>query len=253
MTARLKIGIMSVIYGGGAEAYLKNFKNQAIKLSKHLLPLVVDHGGHAFNRNDFEQLGIRYICQNNKGFSSGVNLGSSCLFEQCSYVYVFNPDLLFDFEEMNRLVDNNLPDFCVLSVLENGIDRSVYYYSVLTGAVSSYKKPFTFPFFNGAAFGWSKQVFSLTKGFDDRYFLYFEDVDFSKKLAACEIHINVIATKSFTHAVGGSRSGESKAIIEKVSAVSAILFAVKWLWWNPFILLRYVLKWMLASVRYRNV
>ncbi len=245
-----KYGVVSVIYGRGAETYLANLCKQQGSICEDFKLLVVDHGGHDFAPEDFETFGVEYVRRDNLGFSAGVNFGSRRLFKECDFVYVLNPDLKFDINELKNINELARTDFSVLSVKENGKSESIYHYSYLTGSVHKEKHIFTFPFFNGAAFLWSKEVFELTSGFDERYFLYYEDVDYALKIRRRNIYIQVIETTSFEHEVGGSRSGETKLMIEQISAASALLFTRKWFFWNPILWARYLMKLAMAPMRY---
>ena len=80
--------------------------------------------------------------------------------------------------------------------------------------------------------------------------LYFEDLDYSRKLYVNNVIINKIETINLIHEVGGSRALQKRIDIERIAAISGIRFATKWFPWNLWLIMRYMLKWLLAPFRY---
>ena len=251
-SALKKFGIVVVLFGRGANDVLQNYPAIFEKLNALSIPVVfVDHGGHLFQANDFVREHITYLAQENKGFGSGVNLGCRTLFQSCEYAIVLNPDLLLSVEELLNVGTNLDKPFAVLETQEGGVKRSIRYFNKLTGIISDQSSAFSVPYFNGAAFSMSKELFEKTEGFDEKFFLYFEDIDFSMQLARLSIPMELIKTNSFIHEVGGSqiegRAGSS--FIQKSGAKSALRLTYKWFPWNLWLYVRYSLKWLLAEFR----
>lgn len=248
----MKIGLLTVIYGEGAGKYIRNIDAQTTKLDHRFCQLVVDHGSHDFSKKDFESRSIAYFQSKNLGFSSGVNIGLFQIFNQlkCEYVIVLNPDIQYKFDELNELQGALNEDFYVLEVIEHGEKKSIQYYSYLTGKISTSEKYFSFPYFNGAGFCISNNLYNRIGGFDIAFFLYFEDLDYSRKLYVNNVIINKIETTNLIHEVGGSRALQKRVDIERIAAISAIRFTIKWFPWNLWLIMRYMLKWLLAPFRY---
>lgn len=251
-TALKKFGVVVVLYGAGANDVLQNYPAIFEKLNSLSIPVIlVDHGGHQFQADDFSREHITYLTQENRGFGSGVNLGCLKLFQSCEYAIVLNPDLHFSVEELLNIGANLDKPFAVIETQEGGVKRAIRYFNKITGVISDQSSQFSVPYFNGAAFCISKELFAKTGGFDEKFFLYFEDIDFSIQLARLFIPIGLIKTNSFVHEVGGSqievRAGSS--FIQKLGAMSALRLTYKWFPWNLWLYVRYSLKWLLAEIR----
>ena len=102
-------------------------------------------------------------------------------------------------------------------------------------------------YFNGPAFTLSKVCFEKVGGFDERYFLYFEDLDFSIKLHAHGFPLNIVKSKSFIHTPASSSSNIAKR--ERIAAISGLKFTFKHLKLNLFLYIRYIIKYIFSSCR----
>lgn len=245
-----RFGVVVVIYGSGAQKVLGSYARIYEKLDLQGIPVViVDHGGHDYLPNEFIRPNITYLSQKNHGFGSGVNLGCRKLFDSCEYAFVLNPDLDFSVDEIIQVGSKLSNPFYVLKVQEFGKDCSIFYYNRLTGVITNRPSSWGVPYFNGAAFCISKECFSLTGGFDESFFLYFEDVDFSLQLRRQGIPLEIIDTTSFVHEVGGSRTAGMNAFIQKAAACSGLRLVRKWFCLNLWLYIRYSLKWLLSEVR----
>lgn len=247
-----KYGIVVVLYSKGASDALQNYPAIFERLNALEIPVVfVDHGAHAFGRKDFSRENILYIKQENKGFGSGVNLGCRALFKSCEYAIVLNPDLRFSVEELLYVGANLSRPFAVIETQERGIKRAIRFFNKLTGIISDHVSTLAVPYFNGAAFSISKELFEKTGGFDEGFFLYFEDIDFSLQLNQLSIPLEVIKTNSFVHEVGGSQieGRTGSGFIQKSGAKSALRLIYKWFPWNLWLYSCYSLKWLLAEFR----
>ncbi|BDT78432.1 glycosyltransferase family 2 protein [Polynucleobacter yangtzensis] len=243
-------GVVVVVYGAGARKVLENYPAIYEELGRNNIPVViVDHGAHEYDPQDFIRPNIRYLKQENKGFGAGVNLGCRELFKKCEYAFVLNPDLEFSISELLDFgAELNLP-FYVLQVKEFGNVCAIFYYNRITGLIANSPSLGAISYFNGAAFCISKACFQRTKGFDENFFLYFEDVDFSMQLHRLNIPLEILPTNTFVHEVGGSRTKGMEIFIQRAAAQSALRLVRKWYWFNPWLFIRYSLKWLLAGVR----
>lgn len=250
----MKIAILSVIYGNGASKFLNNFiYSNAKKESKNFfLKLVVDHGFHEVPKRVWIENDILYYQQQNKGFGAGVNSGLKVLFDdyECDYVIVMNPDITFSYDELINKCKNLNKDFYVFQLDENGIKKSIIYYSYFSGKINQNKSFFSVPFFNGAAFIISKKIFKSNIKFDERYFMYFEDIDLSITLHRMNICINIINTKYMFHEVAGCSNINNRVIIEREAAISGLIFTKKNYPLNIILYVRYIIKYIFAGFRY---
>ncbi|MBU3563611.1 glycosyltransferase family 2 protein [Polynucleobacter sp. Tro8-14-1] len=245
-----KFGVVVVLHGKGANDVLQNYPAIFEKLDALSIPVVlVDHGAHSFGEKDFVRNNIEYISQENKGFGSGVNQGCRALFKSCQYAIVLNPDLHFAVEELLDIGSGLSNSFGVIETQEHGIKRGIRFYNQFTGVVSDNPSRYTVPYFNGAAFCVSKELFEKTGGFDEKFFLYFEDLDYSMQLKSLSIPLAIIQSNSFVHKVGGTREHGKSLEIERAASLSGLRFVYKWLTWNIWLYVRYCLKWILANHR----
>jgi N-acetylglucosaminyl-diphospho-decaprenol L-rhamnosyltransferase len=81
---------------------------------------------------------------------------------------------------------------------------------------------------NGAIVACAPQVWDKVGGFDERFFLYFEDLDLSVRLAQHGIPVIVLAGFQVIHEGGQSTAG-SRSVQRYHYIRSQILFARKWL------------------------
>lgn len=243
-------GVVVVVYGKGADCVLKNYPAIYEQLASKGVPIaIVDHGGHAYLPECFMRQGITYLRQDNRGFGAGVNLGCKNVLESASHAIVLNPDLDFDVNELYQVGNCLLGQFSVIQTQERGKKQAIMYYSHITGIAGDSPLLGGIPYFNGAAFSISRDAFKDTSGFDENFFLYFEDVDFSLKLAQKNIPMKVIETNSFIHEVGGSRTKGMSGFIQRAAAISALRLVWKWFPWNIWLYFRYGMKWLLADLR----
>lgn len=247
-----KFGVVIVLYGAGANRVLNNYQEIFEKLNAIDIPVVlVDHGGHSFKEKDFSRKSISYIEQENSGFGSGVNLGCRAIFKSCDYAIVLNPDLDFSVGEFLDIGSKLSNSFSVIETQEGDIKRAIRFFNKLTGVISDQALAFSVPYFNGAAFSVSRELFKKTGGFDEGFFLYFEDIDFSLRLHQLSIPLEIIKANSFVHEVGGSQIEDraESGFIQKSAAKSALRLTYKWFPWSLWLYIRYSLKWLLAEFR----
>lgn len=62
----------------------------------------------------------------------------------------------------------------------------------------------------GAAILIKKNLFQKLKGFDEKYFLYYEDIDLCKRIRKLGKKIVYYPNAKITHVVGGSKSNQNR-------------------------------------------
>ena len=64
---------------------------------------------------------------------------------------------------------------------------------------------------SGACIMFSEEVWVASGGFNDKYFLYWEDIDFSFRCVAAGARLEVTVEAVAVHSVGGTQPGEGKS------------------------------------------
>lgn len=132
------------------------------------------------------------IIKNNKnlGFGAANNLG----FEhgRSEYVFFLNPDT--ELEEnclctMIKEIENSSEEFKMWECRQKPYEHPKWY-DILTGETS---------WASGACFIIKREIFSQIKGFDDKIFMYSEDVDLSWKLRLYGYKIKYVPKAVLTH------------------------------------------------------
>ncbi len=242
----MKFAIITILYGDSTADFMKFIEsNYEDIIAKDIKIFIIDNGNHSYpirNRPN-----ILVIKNNNNGFSKSINKGLKILYGEYEYAVIVNPDLVFKMEELLSMTPNLMKDFSVIETKEYNRSISIRYFNKITGQVSSNRGFFDIEFFNGPAFVLSKRCFEKVRGFDERYFLYFEDLDFSIKLHHHGIPLNVTKSKSFIHTPASSSSNIAKR--ERIAAISGLKFTFKHLKLNLFLYIRYIIKYILSPCR----
>lgn len=196
--------------------------------------IVVDNEGDSSLNNELKKYKqVKYIkSSDNLGFGGGNNLGAS--HAKGEYLFFLNPDTLVVNDAIRNLykfiksdnkigivspllVDSNLKSFSTQSRKELTISNAIFSFSFLRKLFpqkSIYKDPFfkkwdekeeievdTVP---GAALMISKKLFEKVNGFDERFFLYFEENDLSKRIKNLGLKLFINPNAKVIHGVGQS-------------------------------------------------
>lgn len=159
----------------------------------------------------------------NLGFSRGCNLGARQ--SRGQYLFFLNPDTevldhstaqLVNFLKGNPQVGLVAPR---LLTPDGKVHRSVINLPTLRGAIREYllgkknaysqycppgKRPIEVEAAYGAAMLLSRQDFEAVHGFDERYFLYYEDLDLCRKIRSLGKKIIYFPGAKFVHLLGAS-------------------------------------------------
>lgn len=224
---------------------LKSIEQNINRISYEII--VVDNEGNNSLKNELkEHKNVKYILSNkNLGFGGGNNLGAS----QASgeYLFFLNPDTLIKGDVIEQLykfikskknigivspllVDDNLKPFHTQSRKELTPLNAVYSFSFLRKLFPQ-KNIYNDPFLNkwdkvtpietntvpGAALMISRYLFDKIKGFDENFFLYFEENDLSKRVKNLGYKLYVYPESKVIHKVGKSTSqiSDGRKIFEK--------------------------------------
>lgn len=179
--------------------------------------VIVDNGSFCNWLDDYHHAKVEVIrTAQNLGFGTAHNIVFEKYKTSAEYFLICNPDIYFERDEINKAYV-----FCK----ENGVDLSIprvlypdgtmqYSAKLLPSPYhllarrfglfksdsdcnsqyelrfADYSKPFFAPSLSGCCLIVSSNAVSVTGGFDPGFFLYLEDVDFSRRI--CESGLNVL-------------------------------------------------------------
>lgn len=175
-----------------------------------------------------------YFRDINKGFGDGCNFGASK--SSGKYVIFVNPDIKFDEDiltPMSDFLDCNPNTGACSPVLTNFKGELIYTYNKFPNyrweffeflgkgndkfeqkllnhpqILNKSKEPLFVDWMTGACFMIRKNVFEELKGFDDDYFLYYEDTDLQKKIHDAGYKIACLPYLRIKHFVNSSVKGD---------------------------------------------
>lgn len=201
---------------------------------------------------------IEYIFNNaNLGFGAGHNIAIRQAFAQSKYYLILNPDIYFqsgvlekllDYMEKNKEIGLIMPKICYLDgsiqylckLLPSPIDLFLrrINHPVLTKLFKAkldryefrftdYNKIMEVPHLSGCFMFLRGEVFEKVGFFDERFFMYLEDVDFSRRIHK---HYKIIYFPELS-VYHGYEKGSYKNITQfKYHILSGIKYFNKWGW-----------------------
>jgi len=158
------------------------------------------------NKADFDILKNRYGArvkiianQQNLGFARANNQGAKLA--QGEYLFFLNSDTVFDQDILSPLrnrfdSDKKIGIIAPCLILRNGVEQE-YSYGLKRGAQE-------LAWVSGAALAIRREVFDKLGGWEERFFMYFEDVDLCRRVLAQGYKIERLLSVKITHLVGGS-------------------------------------------------
>lgn len=222
--------------------------------------VVVDNYSTAGERRALVELGALrgwdvVTSSGNPGFGTGMNLGVERAKELgCAVFVLLNPDARISVQTLRSLSDlaraepmtlvapgmshpDGRPGFagaCVL--LERG----------RTGRPAPNEKGEVIPWLSGACLAIHRQLWDALGGFDDDYFLYWEDVDLSYRCLEAGGRLSLRPELTAVHSVGGTQGGRrsKSATYYYYNCRNRLLFAAKHL--PP----RLILRWLAYTPAY---
>ena len=161
--------------------------------------------------------------ETNTGFGGGMNLGAARARELgADLLVLLNPDAVIGRADLIRLAARAHGDRLALvaPVLKDSSGRIVsdgIVVCLADGSMRSRRSPRpippggTQPWLSGACLALSTDLFEATGGFDARYFLYWEDVDFSARVLAVGGSLDLARDAVAVHDEGGTHSGSAES------------------------------------------
>jgi N-acetylglucosaminyl-diphospho-decaprenol L-rhamnosyltransferase len=255
-----RLGVVVVNYGDPAVALhhaLDEARVAAWGADAHVV--VVDNPSapqhRARLREACDRRGLDLVLMpHNGGFGSGANAGAARALEAgCDAVLLLNPDAQLEADVLRALLADALAHPRALTtprVLRedgtswfDGADLSLR--DGTTRRAGRRTGPDLEPWLTAACLAAPAGLWRELGGFDDGYFLYWEDVDLSHRCLAAGGELRLREDLAVLHAVGGTQEGAGKSpVYLRHSCRGRLLFAAKHL---PR---RAALRWAAGAPRY---
>ena len=209
--------------------------------------VVVDNGSEDASMKVVER---HYPCVHtvytkvNIGWGAGCNIGMQLAFENgAGYVVLLNTDTEIEegmILELLKYCDDNTLAIPRIYRDKNDKDNSLWYsggkidYEAADAKQTlfsydvtddSCNEPREVEFATGCCMMISKASWERTGGFDEEYFLYYEDVDYCMRLKEQEIRIMYVPKAALWHKVGGSAGGEVSYVSQYYTVRNRLFFA----------------------------
>lgn len=223
MSDLARLAVVVVSYGD--PTLLERHTAQVAAALRPARIVVVDNHSTDANRD-----AVRQLCERegwtgvfpgtNTGFGAGCNLGAAAALAEGAEVLLFlNPDATIDAESAVRLVAAVESEPLLLAgptvlgpggeVTSAGLDLDLD-----TGMMRPWRRrdehpeAETLPWVTGACFVVARELWDQVSGFDERYFLYWEDVDLSARVQALGGRVAVVDGATAIHSGGGTQRAE---------------------------------------------
>lgn len=191
----------------------------------------------------------------NRGFSGGNNIGiRKALAQGTQWAFLINPDTTVapDFISTLRLRLPREPALVGTPVREGA--RIAYAGAVrwLSSTLSHAYSPRRDGYVIGAAMAIHRDVFARVGALDERYFLYFEDAEYSLRARRAGIPVVFVPSPVVSHAVQGTTSALGAPKLLRYHMRNALLMNAThgpwWVraalpWWAAVILMKQLLKY----------
>ena len=216
------------------------------------------------------QKGSTLILQNEKnlGYAGGNNVGIRYALEHgADYVFILNNDTTVPPDMLDKLVavaESDSKIGIVGPAIKEG-NGKVAYYGKISWLKPELKHSYNTRSYNtrsdlvlgpkeyviGAAMLIKREVLEKIDGFDEVYFLYFEDADFSIRAQLAGYKLKIAPETTIYHKVSASTSALGKPLILRYHTRNALIFnslnapwpvKVSLIFWSGYILLKNFLK-----------
>lgn len=218
-----RVAVVVVSYG--SSALLRRHLVEVTSRTPGLHVVVVDNFTDTEEREAVATLGEHHgwqtlLLDDNTGFGAGNNRAVETLGPEIEHIVMLNPDASLDAASLARLVAHAQvhPDHLVGPVVRRPDGRLWSTGSDLllrTGEMRGWHRrptdadPSTYqPWLSGACLALSRSLWDRVGGFDDDYFLYWEDVDLSRRVLDAGGELVVLDDAVAVHDEGGTHVGE---------------------------------------------
>ena len=195
----------------------------------------------------------------NVGFSQGNNVGIRFALEKfAEAVFILNNDTLIEKTTLTSLVSaaSSHPEAGILSPLILNADNkspwfaggTIHWDKMKTSHLleTSSQKPYASQYLSGCAMFIKKDVFKKIGLLDERYFLYYEDTDFSWRAHLAGFELLMVPAAHIVHLEQSSASNVSKVYWLVLSGLLFFLTHSSFLqkmWLYPYLLARKIKNW----------
>ena len=181
--------------------------------------------------------------EQNEGFGHGCNVGIDyAMSEGADYILLLNTDTVLEINLIEKLIGNIDNNTVVTATIYCGDkeDKKLWY----AGGEINYEtakvdqllyvngenETYEVDFISGCCMMFHRNIIEQIGGFDTRFYLYYEDVDFCVRLKQHGIKMKYITTTSLWHKVGGSSLGgnEMSCSTQYYVTRNRLLFAEKY-------------------------
>lgn len=238
---------------------------RVIVVDNHTTPEEARRVGALCDQHGWQAL----LLEENTGFGGGINRAvATCLAPDTRHLMLLNPDATIDAASVRRLVDHveahplDLVAPTVVTpaggtwaagadlLLERGEMRS---WRARSGDLDPTREQ---PWLSGACLVLARALWDRIGGFDDDYFLYWEDVDFSRRALDAGAELVVDASATAVHDEGSTHRGDTaprakSSLYYYYNTRNRLLFAAKhlsvqdqrrWRWSAPAVGYRILLQ-----------
>lgn len=215
---------------------------------------LVDNGGYCKWLNEYSHPKVSVLTlADNKGFGAGHNSVFQQYRAKSHYILICNPDIsfkcgevdaLFRFSEANHFAltipkviypDGSLQHSCKLLPTPYQLFMRRFFSPHVKNSNreyelhdANYDRPFYAPSLSGCFMLISQEALIKTGGFDERFFLYLEDVDLSRRVSASGLGVQYCPDSTVVHESQRRSYQDVKFLFYHI--VSAIRYFNKWGW-----------------------
>jgi GT2 family glycosyltransferase len=217
------LGVVVVNFGS-SQLVARNLASIGWSSVPEVTVVVVDNWSSAAERRAITELARRHCWElvatdANLGFGAGINRGAAHALQHGStHLLLLNPDVTIDATSLSRLVafsvDHpktlvapkvDLPDGTAWFV-DGRLDRR----TGLTRSTRAGEQQGPDRWLTAACLVTDRDAWDLLDGFDERYFLYWEDIDLSQRLLELGGELAVLREVSAVHSVRGTQRSRGR-------------------------------------------
>ncbi len=221
----------ALVVNYGSSALLESNLGAVADENPDLVVVVVDNFTTTAERAAVEQLCSRRAWRlvaspTNLGFGAAMNLGADVALEAgAGQLLLLNPDARIDRAGLDRLVDVVTAEPLTMAgprieTAAGGLWSDGHDLYLDRGRMRATRKrvgsPRVVPWLSGACLVLSRTLWERVGGFDDRYFLYWEDVDLSWRVLEAGGALRVVREALAVHDEGGTQERSSERALSSV-------------------------------------
>jgi N-acetylglucosaminyl-diphospho-decaprenol L-rhamnosyltransferase len=214
MPDALHLGVVVVNFGS-SQLLARNLAGIAWSAAPRAMVIVVDNWSSGAERRAITGLARRHgwelvALDTNLGFGAGVNRGvARALDRGCTHLLLLNPDVTIGAGSLSRLVAFSVdhPKTLVAPTVDRPDGTAWFVHgrldrrTGLTRSTQGREQLGPDRWLSGACLVTDREAWDLLGGFDERYFMYWEDVDLSQRLLERGGELAVVPDVRVTHSV----------------------------------------------------